>query len=157
MAFAPSRRRRGASAAANAESKSVDTQRSFLFYQSIDSVTAEQHGEFCLAEDIDYGFASETNSLPLNRVGFSAVARHYPIIFTSEPEGSPLGGVGVRTKENLFVEAVIGSMPYFEGAFATDYARTNIAKMQGKIRCPRGSQDYGFSDRRSRYACADVM
>ena len=157
MATAPLRRRRGASAAANAESKSVETQRSFLFYQSIDSVTAEQHSEFCLAGDIDYGFASETNSLPLNRVEFLAVARHYPIFFMSEPEGSPWGVVGTRTKEDLFVEAALGSMPYFEGAFALDYAFSNIAKMQGEMRCPRGSQEHGFTDRRSRYACADVM
>ena len=157
MATASLKRRRGASATANVESKSVETQRSFLLYQSIDSVTAEQHGEFCLAEDIDYGFASETNSLLLNRVEFSVVARHYPIIFMSEPEGSPLGVVGVRTNENLFVEAALGCMPHFEGAFATDYAGTNIAKMQGEIRCPRVSQEHGFTDRRSRYACANVM
>ena len=157
MATAPLRRRRGASAAANAESKSVETQRSFLFYQSIDSVTAEQHSEFCLAGDIDYGFASETNSLPLNRVEFSAVARHYPILFMSDLEDSPLGVVGVRTNAKLFVEAALGSMHYFECAFATDYACSNIAKMQGEIRCPRGSQEHGFTDRRSRYACADVM
>ncbi len=157
MATALLRRRRGASAVTNAESKSVETQRSCLFYQSIASVTAEQHGEFCFAEDIDCGFASETTCLPLNRVEFSAVARNYPIIFISEPEGSPLGVVGVRTNENLFVEAALGSMPYFEGAFATDYAFSNNAKMQGEIRCPRGSQEHGFTDKRSRYVCADVM
>ena len=105
MATAPLRRRRGTSAAAEAESESAETQRSFLFYQSIDSVTAEQHNEFCLAEDIDYGFASEINSLPLNRVEFSAAARHYPIIFNGEPKGSPFAVWCARTNENLFVEA----------------------------------------------------
>ena len=100
MATASLWRCRGASAAANAESKSVKTQRSFLFYQSIDSVTAEQHGEFCLAEDIDYGFASETNSLPLHRVEFSAVARHYPIIFMSE-QGGPLWALWVNAQTRI--------------------------------------------------------
>ena len=100
MATAPLRRRRGASAAVKAESKSVETQRPFLFYQSIDSVTVEQHGEFCLAEDIDYWFASETNSVPLNRVEFSAVARNYPIIFMSEPE-TPLWGSWVYAQTRI--------------------------------------------------------
>ena len=75
----------------------------------------------------------------------------------SELEGSPLVLVGVRTNENLFLEAALGNMPHFEGEFATEYARTNIAKLQGEIRCPRGSQEHGFTNRRSRYACADVM
>ena len=132
-ATAPSRRRFDASAAAEAESNSAETQRSVLFYHSIDSVTAEQHGELCLAEDIDYWFTSETSYLLLNGIEFSVAARHYQIIFNSEPGGSPLGVVGVCTNENLFVEA--------------DNTWSNIAEVQGEIRCPRGSQEYGFTDR----------
>ena len=74
----------------------------------------------CLAEDIDYGFASETNSLPLNGVEFSAAARHYPIIFNSEPGVSPLGIVGVRTNENLFVEA---DNTWAEGCYLPAFVR----------------------------------
>ena len=104
MATAPSRKRRsGAGTTANAAASATE-ERSFLFYRNIDSVTAEQHGDLCLSDDINYGFAADTNSIPLNGVEFSAAARHYPIIFNHEPGGSPLAVMGVRSSENLFVE-----------------------------------------------------
>ncbi len=75
-----------------------------MFYQTVHSVTAEQHGDR-LAEDINYGFAAATNSIPLNGVEFSAAARHYPIIFNTDSGSPPLAIKGVRASENLFVEA----------------------------------------------------
>ena len=94
--------------------------RSFLFYRAVDSLTAEQHGDLCLAEDINYGFAAETNSIPLNGVAFSAAARHYPIIFNTESGSPPLAVMGVRARENLFVE-MDGS--WAEGCYLPAFVR----------------------------------
>ncbi len=86
------------------ETAAGTTSRSFLFYESIDDVSAENHGALGLAEEIDYRFAGATNSIPVNGVEFNAAARHYPIIFNPEPGGLPLTIVGVRLNENLFIE-----------------------------------------------------
>lgn len=123
MATAPSsrgRRRGGAADKSASEPSSVTEERSFLFYSTTDSVTAEQHGDLCLAGDIDYAFAQSTNSIPLNGVEFSAAARHYPIIFNNEPGGLPLAVVGVRASENLFVE---GNGNWAEGCYLPAFVR----------------------------------
>jgi len=122
LATAPTRRRRGGNAAARDANAAVNAarERSFLFYQSVDSVSSEQHGKLSLAADIDYTFAEKTNSIPLNGVEFSAAARHYPIIFNHEPGGSPLAIVGVRSNENLFVE---GDGNWAEGCYLPAFVR----------------------------------
>ncbi|MGE4219763.1 MAG: SapC family protein [Alphaproteobacteria bacterium] len=76
----------------------------YLFYNSVEKLDPKQHGRLGLSASASYGFARPTNSIPLNVVEFSAAARHYPIIFHSDAEGMPLAVVGLRSRENLFVE-----------------------------------------------------
>lgn len=115
MATAPSRnakasnasgRRRAASPTAPAEAAPpVEPDRAFLFYSTIDDISAEKHGGLSLVSEIRYDFARTTNSIPLNGVEFVAAARHYPIIFNRDKDRLPLAILGVRASENLFVEA----------------------------------------------------
>ena len=114
MATAPSRnarttasggrRRTGASATVRPKAATPAAERSFLFYNAIDDVSAERHGDLGLTGDIRYDFARTTNSIPLNGVEFVAAARHYPIIFNRDKDRLPLAILGVRANENLFVE-----------------------------------------------------
>lgn len=114
MATAPSRnarttaasggRRTGRASAVAKPAAAAEPDRSFLFYSTIDDVSAERHGTLGLAGDIRYDFARATNSIPLNGVEFVAAARHYPIVFNRDKDRLPLAILGVRANENLFVE-----------------------------------------------------
>lgn len=79
--------------------------RAFVFYRTVEPVDLEKHGNLSLVATPTYEFAAETNSIPLNAVEFAPAARHYPIIFNPGLEGLPLAVVGIRGRENLFVEA----------------------------------------------------
>lgn len=76
----------------------------YLFYNKVEKLDAKLHGRLGLSASASYDFARPTNSIPLNVVEFTAAARHYPVIFHSDAEGMPLSIVGLRSRENLFVE-----------------------------------------------------
>lgn len=69
----------------------------------------------------DFGFAAETNSIPLAAVEFFDTAREYPIAFTGQEGGAlfPIALVGVRQNENLFV----GQGGRWEGRYTPAFTR----------------------------------
>jgi SapC protein len=68
-------------------------------------LTAESHGTIRLMPQRGYSFASETNAVPLGADEFFVAQAHYPIVFTAAGEPTPVAVLGLRDKENLFVEA----------------------------------------------------
>ena len=91
-----------------------------MFYRSVEQVDTDKHGDLSLVATPTYEFAAETNSIPLNAVEFAPAARHYPIIFNPGREGLPLAVVGIRGRENLFVEA---NGKWAEGCYMPAFVR----------------------------------
>lgn len=61
---------------------------------------------------LDYSFAREANSVPLTAAEFPSAQASFPIAFTTDPTPMGLAVLGLRTSENLFVDA--------EGAWRRD-------------------------------------
>ena len=85
-----------------------DSLATLLFYKEPVQLNSDVHRNARLGGlSGDFGFAKETNSIPLAAVEFFDVAREYAIAFSGK-EGeaiSPIGIFGVRQNENLFVSA----------------------------------------------------
>lgn len=83
----------------------AQTQQLPLFYQQPVPVTSERHGSKKLPEPPRYGFAAGTNAIPVNIDEFGPAARHYPILFAVGGDPFPIVLLGVRSEENLFIDA----------------------------------------------------
>jgi hypothetical protein len=58
-----------------------------------------------LKQERRFGFAAETNSIPLAADEFYVAQAHYPIVFTANDPAQPVAVVGVANRRNLFVGA----------------------------------------------------
>lgn len=74
-----------------------------LFYQEPVAVTAERHGDKKIRPLDDFGFASETNAVPITLPEFVLAARHYPIVFVGA-ELVPTVALGFRQEQNVYVD-----------------------------------------------------
>lgn len=52
-----------------------------------------------------YGTAREANAVPLLAAEMAAAGRHMPIVFTEGPHIQPVAVLGLRERQNLFVDA----------------------------------------------------
>lgn len=75
-----------------------------LFYKNPVPVEPGRHATAGLRERVAYSFARETNAIPLTASEIVHAARHYPVVF-SKDSPTPFAVVGLRDKENLFVDA----------------------------------------------------
>jgi hypothetical protein len=73
-----------------------------LFYENPRPLDAVRDAGLKVREITDLSFAREANTIPINLVEFSQVARHYPIGFVGEA-ALPAAIVGLQ-KDNLFVD-----------------------------------------------------
>jgi hypothetical protein len=77
-----------------------------LIYENIKPLNQRDHGEMSLKRTSDFGFARETNAVPLVGSEFLAASEEYPIVFTKTNEGIvPSVILGVRDRQNAFVTA----------------------------------------------------
>lgn len=77
-----------------------------LFYKKPVPLNSGVHRNTLLkGSNNDYGFAAETNSVPLAAVEFFDTAREYPVVFTGQDGGVqfPIALLGVRHNENLLI------------------------------------------------------
>jgi hypothetical protein len=74
-----------------------------LFYRSISAVDAIRHGGKSLRRSIGFGFARHAHAVVLNGNEFELASRHYPIVFTSQPQIVPLALLGLKPGQNLFL------------------------------------------------------
>ncbi|MDF1747604.1 MAG: SapC family protein [Alphaproteobacteria bacterium] len=88
------------SAADDQESKSL---RQLL--RRAEPLDPKRHADFLVKDGRDFSFASNLHTIPLSAVEFMPTARHYPIIFAGEKDIHPVALLGLRSDENLFVEA----------------------------------------------------
>ena len=74
-----------------------------LFYSEPRPLDAERHANKSIKPKTSYGFASETNAVPLTVAEFPRAMRHYPIVFANASPAMPLAVLGLRNAENVFV------------------------------------------------------
>ncbi|MDQ2103306.1 SapC family protein [Azospirillum isscasi] len=91
-----------------------------LFYKSPRPLQAARDADLSLRTEPNYAFAAGTNSVPLMAVEFVAACKQYPILFSDGPVVQPVALLGLRTGENLFVDA---DGAWEEGAYVPAYVR----------------------------------
>lgn len=74
-----------------------------LFYKNPQAINVEEHGKLGITPKNGFLFAKNTNSIPVTIPEYSAVLKHYPIVFLKEPNYASLLITGFRQDENLFV------------------------------------------------------
>ena len=87
--------------AAKADSEGV---RWPLFYNMPVPLSLERHGDKSINLERRFGFAANTNMVPVNMQEFSRVAISYPIVFTESAPASAIAILGLRQGQNLFVD-----------------------------------------------------
>lgn len=75
-----------------------------LFYQNVRALESTRHARLGLSAQANLRFAAKTDSVPLTVAEFEMAARHYPIVFAQEAPHLPIAVVGLRRRENAFVD-----------------------------------------------------
>src|SRR5262249_12990842 len=73
-----------------------------LFYRAPVALRADLHADLKLLDRADFGFAANTNSVPIMVSEFAQGSRYYPIVFVGDPV-MPVAGLGLEQK-NVFVD-----------------------------------------------------
>jgi hypothetical protein len=74
-----------------------------LFFSRVEGVNPATHPDLTLDRHTGFGFAAGAQSVPLGLSELEAAAQHYPILFTSGPDPTPVALLGLRDGQNLFV------------------------------------------------------
>ncbi len=74
-----------------------------LFFQNPVPLQIDKHAKSGLSKEINYKFAKDTNSAPVNIQEFGLIAKHYPIVFTPDEVSSPVAVLGLENSKNLYV------------------------------------------------------
>jgi len=75
-----------------------------LFYKNPVLLDGQKHQGMSLVKDLDLGFTSSTNAVPVNLIELPQIAHFYPIAFSNDGQATPVAIMGVRNDENLFVD-----------------------------------------------------
>jgi hypothetical protein len=75
-----------------------------MFFRGIVPLDASRHGKLKLQRGREYGFARETNAVPIALNEAAAAAADYPVVFGGKGRVAMLAIVGYRDRENLFLE-----------------------------------------------------
>lgn len=98
---------KGKTMAKNATDKKQDTAPKAgmpLFYENPAPIDKEKHADFGLVKDFGLDFTSEVNAVPLNLIEMPQICHHFPIAFSPDENATPVAILGLRDKENLFVD-----------------------------------------------------
>ncbi|MED6309324.1 MAG: SapC family protein, partial [Pseudomonadota bacterium] len=72
-----------------------------LFYSQPVPLSVERHGDKSINLEKRFGFASNTNMVPVNMQEFTRIATSYPIVFTETAPASSIAILGLRQGQNL--------------------------------------------------------
>ena len=86
-------------------------------------LSLERHGDKSINLKRRFGFAANTNMVPVNMQEFSRVAISYPIVFTESAPASAIAILGLRQGQNLFVD---DAGAWDGGVYVPAYVRRNI-------------------------------
>ena len=76
-----------------------------LFYKNPQVLSAERHGRAGVRVSEDYGFARDTNSVPLGANELFAAQFDFPVVFTETSPAMPVAVLGVGGNRNAFVDS----------------------------------------------------
>ena len=74
-----------------------------LFYKNPMPLDAQRHVNMALKKDFGLGFTKEVNAVPINLIEMPQVCHFYPIAFSPDGKATPVALLGIRDKENLYV------------------------------------------------------
>ncbi len=74
-----------------------------LFFNDPHPISKDRHGNAGLNKLDHVSFAAKTNSIPLNIVEFFDACKHFPIVFTTGEQPTPVALVGIEDSHNYFV------------------------------------------------------
>ena len=75
-----------------------------LFYSDPQPLDAKKHAKLALKKNIGFSFTSEVNAVPVNLIEMPQICHAYPIAFSPDAAATPVAILGLRDKENLFVD-----------------------------------------------------
>lgn len=76
-----------------------------LFFRDIAPLDTKAHAALHLERGRNYGFARDTNAIPIALQEAAAAGGDYPLVFGGPGQPAMLAIVGYRDRENLFVDA----------------------------------------------------
>ena len=96
-----------------------------MFYRKLAPLDPSRHAGLRMPARADCAFAATTNSIPLMREEFAAAQRHYPIVFAAGDKPVPIVLVGLRDRENLFLDEIdaIQGYKWRDGCYVPAYIR----------------------------------
>ncbi len=74
-----------------------------LFFTRVEGVNPAVTPDLTLDRNVGFGFAAEAQSVPLGLSELEAAAQHYPVLFTTGSEPTPVVLLGLTEGRNLFV------------------------------------------------------
>lgn len=75
-----------------------------LFYKEPMALEAEKHSKLALNKNFGYSFTRDVNAVPVNMIEMPQVCHAYPIAFSPDEAATPVALLGLRDKENLFLQ-----------------------------------------------------
>jgi hypothetical protein len=76
-----------------------------IFYRKPVALSSEAHGAKRFRHLSDYGFARDSNAVPVGAGEMALAARHYPLVFAATAPVGIVAILGIETGKNLFVDA----------------------------------------------------
>jgi hypothetical protein len=75
-----------------------------LFFSSVVGINPAQHAGLKLDRAAGFGFAAAAQAIPIGLGEFDVACQHYPIVFTTGPQPTPMALMGLQDGRNLFVQ-----------------------------------------------------
>ena len=91
-----------------------------ILYRRPVALSRAAHGTRRYTAPVGYGFARETNAVPLGAAEAEVAARHYPLVFAAADPGGLIALLGVEKGRNLFVDEAGDWRP---GSYVPAYVR----------------------------------
>ncbi len=74
-----------------------------LFYKNPMPLDAQKHANIALKKNFGLEFTREVNAVPINLIEMPQICHFYPIAFSPDGNATPVAILGLRDKENLFI------------------------------------------------------
>lgn len=75
-----------------------------LFYNKPIPLDAKKHRDLSLKANFGFEFTSDANAVPINMIEMPQISSFYPIAFSPDENATPVAILGLRDKENLFLD-----------------------------------------------------
>jgi hypothetical protein len=75
-----------------------------LFYKAPAPLDSKKHSHLGLRQNIGFDYAATVNAVPINMLEMPQICHFYPIAFSPDQNATPVAILGLRDKENLFVD-----------------------------------------------------